>query len=336
MKAIEKAWYSFRWWLFFLWPLMVLFSLISGIRRYLFAAGFKTSTKPAHAKVIVVGNISVGGNGKTPVVVDIAEYLQKQGWQPGILSRGYGGSHRTFPHQVSAKDSAAVVGDEPHLMAGRTGLPVVIDPQRARGAAFLADQCGCDVIICDDGLQHYALARDMEIVVMDERRYGNGYLMPMGPLREGIWRLDTVDAILHNVSCFKEARLLGVVPPQYPMSLTHECVVNVADPSKQLSLEAFSGQFHSVHGIAGIGNPGRFFRQLKDHGVSLTDTTGFADHYQYSAADIPPQTVIMTEKDAVKLVGIAHQDCWYVKASAGLPAAFYRQLDNTLRTKKRK
>ncbi|WP_332308831.1 tetraacyldisaccharide 4'-kinase [Salinimonas marina] len=209
MSMLERAWYRRRWWLWLLWPLTMLFAVLSASRRYLFKAGFKTSARPDGCFIIIVGNISVGGNGKTPVVIELAEYLHKQGLRPGILSRGYGGSATAFPHTVRSQDSAAKVGDEPQLMAVRTGLPVVIDPVRARGAQWLSEKHQCNVIICDDGLQHYALQRDMEIVVMDERRFGNGRLLPMGPLREGVWRLDTVDLILHNVQQFESARLLG-------------------------------------------------------------------------------------------------------------------------------
>ena len=330
MSTLERAWYQRRWWLWFLWPLSMLFAILSASRRYLFKAGFKSSARPDGCFIIVVGNISVGGNGKTPVVIELAEYLQKQGLTPGILSRGYGGSATSFPHTVHHRDSAALVGDEPHLMAMRTGQPVVIDPVRARGAKCLREQHQCDVIICDDGLQHYALQRDMEIVVMDERRFGNGRLLPMGPLREGVWRLDTVDLILHNVQQFESARLLGVATAQYPMQLAPGQVVSVADPTVSFTLEEFVARQLPVHALAGIGNPQRFFDQLEGLGIRTQTQTPFADHYQYSKQDIPDGPVIMTEKDAVKVAPFAHSDCWYLKVSAHLPAAFYHQLDTKL------
>ncbi|AXR06465.1 tetraacyldisaccharide 4'-kinase [Salinimonas sediminis] len=330
MSVLERAWYRAGPWLWLLWPLSWLFAIISASRRYLFKAGFKASSKPAGTLVIVVGNISVGGNGKTPVVIDVAEYLLKQGLRPGILSRGYGGSNTVFPHLVTAGDTAAQVGDEPKLMALRTGVPVVTDPKRARGANWLREQHQCNVIVCDDGLQHYALKRDMELVVMDERRFGNGHLLPMGPLREGVWRLDTVDMIIHNVRQFGSARLLGVAPAQYPMQLAPNHFVNVADPSLTQSLATFMETDRNITALAGIGNPARFFSQLDNLGISCKQQIPFADHYEFSPQDIPSGTVVMTEKDAVKVASFAHDDCWYIKVSAQLPQAFYHQLDQKL------
>lgn len=330
MTKLEQAWYSRKKWVWLLWPLMALFFIISSCRRYLYTAGFKTSTRPANCFIIVVGNISVGGNGKTPAVLAITEYLIEQGLRPGILSRGYGGSHKDYPHRVSPDDPAERVGDEPKLMGLRSGVPVVIDPDRARGAAYLVDELGVNVIVCDDGLQHYRLQRDMEIVVMDERRYGNGYLLPMGPLREGVWRLDTVAMILHNVVEPAHASLLGVSAQQYPMALVPAHFVNVADPTRRLSAKAFMAQNPQVVALAGIGNPQRFFTTLASLGMQVDQTRVFADHHQFSAADVPAQIVVMTEKDAVKMTDFAHPDCWYLQVSASLPRACYTQLSQHL------
>ncbi|WP_040610057.1 tetraacyldisaccharide 4'-kinase [Salinimonas chungwhensis] len=327
---LEKAWYSKARWVWVLWPLSALFWTISTLRRYLFKAGFLNQIKPARTIVIVVGNISVGGNGKTPVVLALAEYLKKKGWSPGVLSRGYGGTQTEFPHLVASSDGPALVGDEPKLIAARTGLPVIIDPKRPRGAQRLAQQESCDVVICDDGLQHYALDRDIELVVMDERRYGNGHLLPMGPLREGTWRLDTVDMLIHNVDNFKRAELLGVSTAQFHMQLTPGEIVNVKHPEQRLSIAAFVQRYTACEALAGIGNPERFFTQLKQLGINCRTTHSKADHHAYCAADIPPGPVIMTEKDAVKVAQIGHDECWYLEVCASLPDTLYKQLDKKL------
>lgn len=330
MNKLEKAWYGKSKWVWGLAVFSALFWLISTLRRYLYKAGFITTHKPQDTVVIIVGNISVGGNGKTPVVVALADYLKSQGWRPGVLSRGYGGEQKDFPYQVNQADSASLVGDEPKLIAQRTGVPVVIDPKRPRGADYLAKECQCNIIICDDGLQHYALARDVEFVVMDDRRYGNGYLLPMGPLREGTWRLNTVDCIIHNVSNYKTAELLGISAFQYPMRLSPGKVINVTDPTQQYTPEAFAAKYPECDAIAGIGNPPRFFAQLEQMGINCKRTITFSDHHDFQAGDIPSGTVIMTQKDAVKMQGIGHEACWYLEVSAALPDTFYHQLEKKL------
>lgn len=330
MNKLEKAWYGKAKWVWLLSLFTAIFWLLSTIRRYLYKAGFVTSQKPRETAVIIVGNISVGGNGKTPVVVALAEYLKSRGWQPGVLSRGYGGEQKHFPHRVDITDVAARVGDEPKLIAERTGVPVVIDPKRPRGADYLAQECLCDIIICDDGLQHYALSRDIEFVVMDDRRYGNGYLLPMGPLREGTWRLNTVDGIIHNVSNYKTAELLGVSAFQYPMKLSAGSIINVSDPTKQYTPEAFAKRYPTCEALAGIGNPPRFFAQLEKMGINCHHRHTFSDHHEFRARDIPSGPVIMTEKDAVKVKDIGHDECWYLEVSAALPDTFYHQLDKKL------
>lgn len=326
MTKLERAWATGSLWLWLLWPLMVIFALLSWLRRGFYHSGLIRRAK-ANAFVIVVGNISVGGNGKTPLVIGIVEHLTSAGLRVGILSRGYGGSQDQFPYRVNPSDPASLVGDEPRLMAARCAVPVVIDPKRARGAQYLSADLGCDVIVCDDGLQHYALQRDMEVVVMDSRRYGNGRLLPMGPLREGIWRLDTVDTIVHNVAHASEACLLGLTVPQYHMKLAATGLVNVAHPEQTLSFEALS---QPVTAIAGIGNPTRFFTQLTKLGVNTAATIPFVDHHQFSASDLPSGTVVMTEKDAVKIREFAHKDCWYMPVDAVLPTDFYNEIKTRL------
>ncbi|RDV26092.1 tetraacyldisaccharide 4'-kinase [Alteromonas aestuariivivens] len=325
MTKIEQAWHSNASWLWFLWPLSILFALISACRRALYRSGLLNSSKPK-AFVLVVGNISVGGNGKTPLVIALVEFFLSRNVKVGVLSRGYGGAQSAFPHQVTDADSAKLVGDEPKLIAARTGVPVVIDPVRKRGADYLAGKLQCQVIICDDGLQHYALSRDMEIVVMDERRYGNGRLLPMGPLREGVWRLNTVHSIVHNVSGSTQPALPGVVVPQYAMQLISSELVNVRNPAVKLSVAEFLDRYSECSAIAGIGNPERFFHHLNALGLTVEHPTAFADHHSFTAQDLPGSAVIMTEKDAVKIQLFAHQDCWYLPVTAQLNPSFYRQV----------
>lgn len=324
MSRLSQRWYGGHPLFWVLWPLSLLFSLIAWLRRVAFKWGLKSVTR-VDADVIVVGNISVGGNGKTPTVIALATHYQRAGRKVGILSRGYGGSNRDFPRQVLAGDDPASVGDEPLLMATRTGLPVVIDPKRGRGAEYLVDELHCDLIICDDGLQHYALARDAEVVVMDERRWGSGHLLPMGPLREGRWRLNRVDAVIHNTSSASPVKAPGVEVLQVNMKLEAGKVINIKHPQQQLSLSQWPSD--AVSALAGIGNPQRFFDQLRSMGLTLSEQVSFNDHHAYSRQDIPEGKVIMTEKDAVKVTALAHDDCWFLPVTANLPEEFFAHID---------
>jgi tetraacyldisaccharide 4'-kinase len=266
--------------------------------------------------VIVVGNISVGGNGKTPLVVYLAKRLRQEGYHPGVLSRGYGGKNAIYPMTVEQNSMVDVVGDEAILMHQHINGPLVVDPVRPRGAMELASKHKCDVIICDDGLQHYPLNRDIEIVVIDgQRRCGNNMLLPAGPLREGTWRLDTVDFLVFNGGF--------VTNGEYLMSLEAGKLVNVKQPNKSLSITALTS---SVTALAGIGNPQRFFSLLEKKQVMIKEQMSFVDHHAFTRGDIPSGTVIMTEKDAVKCTQIAHDDCWYLPVSASLTSQFESQL----------
>ena len=273
----------------------------------------------------MVGNISVGGNGKTPTVIALATHFKQKGRKVGILSRGYGGANKDFPRQVLAGDDPAQVGDEPLLMATRTGLPVVIDPKRGRGAEHLVNELHCDLIICDDGLQHYALARDVEVVVMDERRWGSGHLLPMGPLREGRWRLNNVDAVIHNTSSAEPVNAPGIEVLQVNMHLEAGKAINIKYPQQQVSLTQWPSE--PVTALAGIGNPQRFFDQLTSMGLTLSERISFNDHHAFCRQDIPEGKVIMTEKDAVKVTSLAHDDCWFLPVTASLPDELFAHID---------
>ena len=310
MSAVQELWYKKSLVAWLLWPLSVLFCLISGVRRSLFRAGIKTSSKP-DAFIIVVGNITVGGNGKTPVVLAVVEHFKTQGVLVGVLSRGYGGTMTAHPHLVSPNDDASVVGDEPSLIARRAG-----------GAAKLADELGCKVIVCDDGLQHYALKRDLELVVMDKRLLGNGHLLPMGPLREKPNRLASADALILNGDVDLTALNQTVnLPQDFGFTLIGNGFVNVRNHELKRVSTDFTGK--RVSALAGIGHPQRFFKQLSDMGVDTARCRAFADHHHFQPEDLPDGTVLMTEKDAVKVREFAHEDCWYLPVKASFPTTFY-------------
>ncbi|ALS98827.1 tetraacyldisaccharide 4'-kinase [Lacimicrobium alkaliphilum] len=315
MTALEKAWYQGGIWLWLLAPLALLFYLVSALRRWCYRTGLKKSHKVG-ATVIVVGNITVGGSGKTPLVIRLCQWLKQQGYHPGVVSRGYGGKAPAYPYTVLPDSDAATVGDEPVLMRQHLGCPLVVDPDRVRGAAYLVEKHHCNVILCDDGLQHYRLARDLEILVMDgERRLGNGHLLPMGPLREGKWRLSTVDFVVVNGGI--------AAPGEHLMSLETGQLVNLKYPSKTQPLSALK---KPAIALAGIGNPQRFFNLLRHRQVKLKETRVYADHYAFKAGDIPDDLVLMTEKDAVKCRAFASSQWWYLPVSAKLTEQFKQQL----------
>ena len=319
MSWIDNLWYSPSWYhwpiIILLLPLTALFWLLSALRRTLFRLNIKSSTD-VPVPVIVVGNISVGGNGKTPLVLYLAKRLRQEGYHPGVLSRGYGGKNARYPLTVEQSSKVEVVGDEAILMRQHINCPLVVDPIRPRGAMELVEKHKCNVIICDDGLQHYALNRDIEIVVMDgKRRCGNHLLLPAGPLREASWRLDTADFLVLNGGLITNGEFL--------MSLEAGELINVKFPNKSLSI---SDLRFPVTALAGIGNPQRFFTLLQKMRVKLKDQISFVDHHAFIKTDIPSGTVIMTEKDAVKCTQIAHDDCWYLPVSAKLTSQFESQL----------
>ncbi len=298
-------------------PLGALYCAIVSARRGLYALGVRRRYW-LPAPVIVVGNITVGGTGKTPLAVWLCELLVAAGMAPGVVLRGYGGRGRGVL-AVSATSDVVVVGDEAVLLARRTGRPVVAARDRVAGAQALI-AAGCDVVIADDGLQHYRLGRVLEIGTLDgARRFGNGRCLPAGPLREPVGRWQELD---FRVTQGRAG------PGEWAMTLTgsQACAVGSAETAP---LAAFT----RVHAVAGIGNPGRFFRDLEGRGLEVV-AHPFPDHYNYRAADLafdPPWPVIMTEKDAVKCAGFARPDWWYVPVSASVDPDLGRRIVARLR-----
>jgi tetraacyldisaccharide 4'-kinase len=265
------------------------------------------------APVIVVGNVTVGGTGKTPLVIWLAGRLRAAGHRPGIVSRGYGGRARYWPQQVRPDSDPAAVGDEAVLIARRTGCPMAVGPDRVAAAEALLAHTDCDVILADDGLQHYRLRRDIEIAVIDgRRRFGNGRCLPAGPLREPAGRLRRVDFRVCNGDPEEG---------EYGMALTGDEAVSLADPAQRRTLSSLP---QPLHAVAGIGHPERFFDALAARGLEC-DNHAFADHHPYAAGELDfdaAATVLMTEKDAVKYGRHADARHWYVPVSAQPEAAF--------------
>ncbi len=310
-SALVTAWYRGSWWLLFLRPLEFLFRALAALRYGFYRSGVRRAWR-APKPLVVVGNITVGGTGKTPVVIALIEHLQAQGLNPGVVSRGYGATAGIYPHAVTAASTAADCGDEPLLIYQRTACPCVVAPDRVQAVQHLLANFNVDIVVSDDGLQHYALARDMEIAVLDEhRRLGNGFCLPAGPLREPAKRLRRVDYTLYRGS---DDPLVGV-------TYRYQALVNLQSSETVAISPDRLGR--DVHAYAAIGQPAQFFDELRNCGFTL-DTHVFPDHHRYSYEDFSgteDKPVIMTEKDAVKCRGLAGDNAWYVKISAQLPSA---------------
>jgi tetraacyldisaccharide 4'-kinase len=301
-------------------PFSLLFSIFSALRRWAFRHGLLRAERMP-VPVIVVGNITAGGTGKTPLSILLLQWLRAAGYRPGVVSRGYGGKARgAMP--VRPDSDPGQVGDEPVLIARRTGCPVWIGRRRAEaGRQLLSFHPEVDVLISDDGLQHYALARDLEITVVDgPRGFGNGWLLPAGPLREPVKRLEGLAAIVLNGAARVGLALPGAVP-RFAMTLEGQRFVNVRNPERTATAEDFQGQ--PVAALAGIGNPERFFEYLGRLGLTVT-AIAFPDHHVFRAADLPGGRVVMTEKDAVKCAPLVRElaldEVWYLEVDAEVEA----------------
>ena len=316
MERLQHHWYRLAPLHLLLFPVSLVFRVVAGLRRYLYRVGILVSVK-LPVPVIVIGNISVGGTGKTPLTLWLAQQLIENGWHPGIVSRGYvkSGKRLSSPHEVSINDTANEVGDEPLLMAQRALCPVWIDRNRPAAAqALLEAHPECDIILSDDGLQHYRLQRDVEIVVVDgARRFGNSLLLPAGPLREPVSRLRSVDAVVINGGQARNA--------EFAMNLHGSSFYNLLNPEIIVFAAEFAGQH--LHAIAGIGHPRRFFAHLEHLGLTVQQHA-FPDHHHYAPADIAfedADAVLMTEKDAVKCSVFATEKCWVLRVDAQVDTA---------------
>ena len=307
--GLQAAWYRGDTWLWLLRPLEWLFRLLTALRRGLYTVGALPAFR-AQKPVVIVGNVTVGGTGKTPVVIALVESLADRGLRAGVVSRGYGATAPSYPHLVSADSEAAHCGDEPLLIHRRTGAPCVVDPDRPRAVKTLLQQFPVDLVISDDGLQHYALHRDMEIAVVDAGRLlGNGFCLPAGPLREPESRLRRVDHVLYR----------GSDDPKRGVLYQPRTWVNL-ETGEQRELSAFALR-EGVFAIAGIGQPSQFFAILDELEIPYQSRV-FADHHAYTRADfaaLSGHTVLMTEKDAVKCRTLAGQDAWFLRIDAHLP-----------------
>lgn len=344
INALQRCWYRRcpAWFIgvhvLLAMPLAVVFRILVSLRCALYRYGL-LRVERLPVPVIVVGNINVGGSGKTPLTITLVEWLRQAGLRPGIVSRGYGG-RATTPMPVMPDSDPALVGDEPVLLARRAACPVWIGRKRAAAARqLLAFHPEVDVLIADDGLQHLALARDVELVVVDAARgFGNGWPLPAGPLREPVSRLARVDAVVVNGEA---TRPLGLPCPSFTMHIVGARFVNLAEPERCVTSGHFmaDGDGEPLHAIAGIGHPERFFRQLTELGLAATPLA-FPDHHIFRESDLPTGTVLMTEKDAVKCVAIGQRlkrrDLWFLAVDAEVDAGLQSLIINSLKPTKRK
>lgn len=342
-QLLEKAWYRKVSWALLLLPLSWVFRCIAFLRKAYIK--YCTPNPKLNVPVIVVGNISVGGTGKTPLLITLVQWLQQQGYQPGVISRGYGGHGHTekpsqYPYLISPESSVAESGDEPLLLAKY--CPVMVDPDRYKAAKTLLEQTDCDLILSDDGLQHYRLPRDIEIVLVDAQRvFGNGQCLPAGPLREPASRLVDVDFVIANGistdNSLKASYKLSIVPIQLRHLSSNEAI----DLKKGLNLEQglnkLTEQEHwcggyKVHAVAGIGNPQRFVQSLEQLGFEV-QLHAWPDHHDFNGEefifndDLP---VIITAKDAVKCLKLKNDKVWVLEVSAQPDGIFLDELGKKL------
>lgn len=326
-RGLLRIWYEPRWrWAAWpLAPLAALFALTASARRWAYRVGLLSSERLS-APVAVIGNLTVGGSGKTPLTVWLARALAERGVRVGIVSRGYGGVVQQ-PMVVLPQSNPAECGDEPVMMAQQAGVSVAIARRRADAGRLLLQQQALDLLLCDDGLQHYALNRDLEIVVIDGRRgLGNGWLLPAGPMRESRRRLSRVDAIVVNGEG-AEALALPADKPRFSMSVRLAGLRPVGDPAAELT-DMASWRGRRVHAAAAIGDPGRFFDALRLAGLDVIEHPA-EDHHVWRASELQfadSLPVLMTAKDAVKCRGFAAANWYSVEADVDLPQAAAHEL----------
>jgi tetraacyldisaccharide 4'-kinase len=326
MKSLEHYWYQSNvialLVVCLLLPLSGLYCLVAIIRRKLYQLNIKKSFS-AQVPVIVIGNIVVGGSGKTPLLISLCDYVSSKGFKPGVVSRGYGGSVTSIK-QVSSDDKAEQVGDEPLMISQRTNVPVVVGADRVSAINYLLANNQCDIVFSDDGLQHYRMRRDLDIAVIDaERKFGNGFCLPAGPLREPVSRLKEVDLVVYN-----GGNINNQAEYSYRLQIAGLKPLN-GEHSRALS--SFTTNM-TIHAVAGIGHPARFFNQLTNSGLNIIEHA-FQDHHQYQQHDFSgwhTDCIIMTEKDAVKCRHLTLPDAWIVVVDAEWSDALEAQLGSKL------
>lgn len=329
-RWLEQVWYESGWQrivsLPILLPLSALYCVINALQRK--RDGVSRDEFPQYPfPIVVVGNISVGGTGKTPLTIYIVERLKHEGYKPAIITRGYGGEATSWPQSVTANSDPNLVGDEAVLMASRTQIPVIAGADRIASIELLKKEYECNVLVADDGLQHYKLPRDLQIAVIDgERMLGNGLCLPAGPLREPKSRLDYCDFIVKNGGD-KNDGIKNNVNQSITMSLAGEFLLNLHS-KEQRAITGFENK--TVHALTGIGNPSRFYQSLEKAGLTLIKHS-FPDHHAYTAKDLQFEDdypVLMTEKDAVKCHRLISEDdkYWMLPVQARLSPEFDEQL----------
>lgn len=345
VTSLETAWYKSPSWSLLLLPLAWLFAVITAARRMAYRLGWLKQTTPS-IPVIVVGNINVGGTGKTPFVVWLVEYLTEKGFTPGVIARGYGGSHSKHHKSsmlLSAKSTAAQVGDEPLLVFQRCGCRVAVGRNRIESAELL-QQSGCDIIISDDGLQHYALGRHIETIIVDGARgFGNSQLMPAGPLREMPKRIRDADIVVINQGTESQAtnqsnrerynELSQLLAGAADTTLGTYCIETLPLKSVKTQQAADVTHLTDVQLVCGIGNPERFQQAIARHGINAEAITVFSDHHPFTAQDFQKfahQTIIMTEKDAVKCREFAESNWYYLPISAEVSPQIPKAIEKAL------
>jgi tetraacyldisaccharide 4'-kinase len=322
-RKLNQIWYGRRgFWSYLLWPFSLLYQLVLWVRSGFFKTGLIKVYKPS-VPVLVIGNITLGGVGKSPVVSALADYFIQKGRTVGIVSRGYRGKSKNWPQIVNKDSDPMLVGDEPVMLARQVGCWVVVSPSRVQ-AIQCCEKKGCDLILCDDGLSHYYFEATFECVVVDAKRgLGNGFCLPAGPLRESRARLDRVSAVLTNTPDRSSSNNFCLKPLNF-MTLLGE---------KTLPLDFFKGK--PVHAVSGIGNNQRFFDTLRRLGCEVMEHP-FPDHHLYSDQDVAfedKHPIIMTEKDAVKCERLTHQvSIYYLSVRAAIDPLIYHRIDDLIKS----
>mgnify|MGYP001188193965 CR=1 FL=1 len=318
---IDRIWYSKNIFGLPLIPFSFIYIFLIKLRKIFYQIGLFSTNKP-NTPIIVVGNITIGGTGKTPLVIWLASYYKKLGYSPGIISRGYKGKYTSATKLVTINDSPVLVGDEPLLIKRNTNCPVIVGRDRVNAAKEIIEKHNCNLVISDDGLQHYSLGRDIEIAVIDgQRRFGNGHCIPAGPLRELKDRLDSVDLVVSKYHAKKY---------EYKMEYIYNDLVSLNNPEKTMPISGLNSK--KIHAISGISNPENFFSFLRSKNFELL-IHEYPDHHIFNESDIKFNDnlpVVMTEKDAVKCFDYVNENCWYQPISVKLSESFIANLNKIL------